>query len=517
MHEARGDYAQAIIEYQDALRYDPNHAVYFALSKCYSRLNKQALAIDAAREACRLSPEKTEYLRNLGDIYAAAYQPDSAAAKYEEVVRRDSSDIQAWFTLANLYAGRKPLKALEVYEGMTERFGDEWEVLLQIADLHNVMGQPDKAAQALERMAAIDPGNAGLMQSLAQTYVRARDYDNALRVYGELRERDPENLDYLGELATVHLLTRDYRKAAELYDLVLSRDSVSVESKLQIGEAYFAQLQTDSTLLPVAKSMFEQIRDKHPDDWRPYWFLGAIGGISGDDSATVTNFRKVTELAPWNPDGWAYLSTVYLQNQDYEQVVSILEKARAEVADNYLVNLYLGIAYTQLDRNAEAMSVLEEACKIDPTDLRAVSQLGLVYDEEKRYPQLDSLYTEALRIDSTNHLILNNFGYSLAERNIELERALEMSQRAVEVQPDNASYLDTIGWINFRLGRYDEAERYIREAIAKGEPNAVLHEHLGDVYYMNDDPEHALEQWKIALELDSDNEALREKIARGGL
>jgi Flp pilus assembly protein TadD len=263
--------------------------------------------------------------------------------------------------------------------------------------------------------------------------------------------------------------------------------------------------------------MFEQIRDKHPDDWRPYWFLGAIGGISGDDSATVKNFRRVTELAPWNPDAWAYLSTVYLQNQDYEEVVSILEEAKAQVADNYLVNLYLGIAYTQLDRNIEAIEVLEEACRIDPKDLRAVSQLGLVYDEEKRYRQLDSLYTAALKVDSTNHLILNNFGYSLAERNIELEKALEMSKLAVAAQPDNPSYLDTIGWVFFRLGRYEEAERYIKEAIAKGEPNAILHEHLGDVYYMSDDTERALEQWKIALGLDSDNETLREKIARGGM
>jgi tetratricopeptide (TPR) repeat protein len=263
--------------------------------------------------------------------------------------------------------------------------------------------------------------------------------------------------------------------------------------------------------------MFIQIRDKHPEDWRPYWFLGAIAGISGDDSATVKNFRKVTELAPWNADAWAYLSTVYLQDQDYEEVVSILEEARTQVADNYLINLYLGIAYTQLERNVDAIYVLEEACRIDPRDLRAVSQLGLVYDEEKRYSQLDSLYRGALKVDSTSHLILNNFSYSLAERGIELDEALEMSLKAIAAQPDNPSYLDTIGWIYFRLGHYAEAEKYIKEALAKGDPNAVVHEHLGDVYFMIDETDLALEQWKIALELDGNNEALREKIARGGL
>ncbi|MDH4070112.1 MAG: tetratricopeptide repeat protein, partial [Ignavibacteria bacterium] len=331
IHEMKGNYAQAIIEYQDALRYDPNHAVFFALSKCYSRLNKHALAIESGMEAVRKAPDNVDYLRNLGDAYAGAYQIDSAAAVYERVVALDPDEIQSWYTLAGLYQGRRPLKSLETYEGIIERFGDEWEVLLQIADLYNAKGEPASAAAAMERMLTIDPGNVGLMRSLAQTYVRAQDYDNAIRLYTDLRERDPENLDFLGEIATVHLLRREYIRAAELFDLVLERDSVSVEAKLQIGEAYFSQVQGDSALLPVTRSMFRTIRNTHPDDWRPYWFLGALGGMEGDDSLTMVNFRRVTELAPWNPDGWVYLSSVYLQNSDFAPVVPILEEARKHV------------------------------------------------------------------------------------------------------------------------------------------------------------------------------------------
>jgi len=517
IQEMKGEYALAIIEYQDALRYDPNDAVYFGLSKCYSKLNKSALAIESGREAVQRAPENLDYLRNLGDVYAAAFQIDSAAIVYERVVELDSSDIQSWFTLANLYQGRRPLKALETYEGMIDRFGDEWEVLLQISDLYNAMGKPEKAAEALERMSAIDPGNTVLIRRIGQTYVRAQDYDSALRVYTDLLERDPENLDILGELATVHLLRHDYKKAAGLFDLVLARDSVSIEAKLQIGEAYFSQIREDTTLIPVAESMFRTIRDAHPDDWRPYWFLGAIAGIEGNDSLTITNFRRVTELAPWNPDGWVYLSGIFLQKEQFAEVIPILEQARIHVEDDYLVNLYLGIAYTRMGRNIDAIYVLEDACRTNPDDLRAVSQLGLVYDTEKRYGQLDSLYTAALVVQPDNDLILNNYGYSLAERGIQLEEALEMSQKAIVAQPDNASYLDTIGWIQFRLGNYAEAERYVKQAVEKGDPSAVVHEHLGDIYYKLEQVDLALDQWKTALELDRDNKDLQGKIARKGL
>jgi tetratricopeptide (TPR) repeat protein len=514
LYETKGNFAQAILEYQDALRYDNNHAIHFGLAKCYGHLNKHSLAIESIDRALALAPEETEYLRTLADIYISAYQMDSAAAVYEKIVARDSSDIQAWFTLANLYQGRKPLRSLEIYEEITERFGDEWEVLLQVAELYGAMGKPEKAVEALEKMLIIDPGNADLKQNLAQAYVRAGKFDEAIQLYTELQEVDPGNLDYLGEMGTAYLLKKDYPAAGELFDRILEMDSVNVEAKIRIGEAYFSQVQADSTLLPRTIAMFTQIRDLHPGEWRPYWYLGALGGISGDDSMTVENFGKVTELEPSNPDGWVYLSAVYLQNQEFDKVVSTLEEAELHVEENYQVNLYLGVAYNNLGRSAEAIEALESANRINPTDLRALTQLALIYDTRKEPAKSDSLYEEALKIEPGNHLILNNYGYSLADRGMQLERALEMAKRALEAQPDNPSYLDTMGWIYYRLGEYGEAERYVKLSLEKGEASAVVHEHLGDIYSMSDQTELAIEQWNIALELDSGNQTLREKIER---
>ena len=517
LYELKGEYAKAVLEYQDALRYEENHAIYFALSKSYSHLNKHSLAIDAGKEAVRLAPDKLEYRRSLAEVYAAAFEMDSAAVEYEEIVKRDSNNIDSWYNLARLYQSRKPLKALEVYEQITKRFGDEWDVLVRIAELYSSMGQVEKAISTMQKMTAIDPGNVELKRTLAQTLVRAQQYDGALAIYTDLRELDPDNLDYLGEVATVLLLKKEYSKAAELYDLILERDSVSIDVKLRIGEVYFAQLEKDSTLIPLAQALFERIRDKHAGDWRPYWFLGAIGAISKNDSLSVPNFRKVTELASWNADGWVYLSSVFMQENKYQEVVTVLESAINVLPDDFQVNLYLGVAYYRLGRNADAVQVLEHAREIDSKDMRAITQLALVYDGMMMYEESDKIYEEALKIDPNNHLVLNNYGYSLADRGLELERCFEMAKKAVEAQPDNPAYLDTIGWIYYRLSEYEDAAKYVEMAIEKGEVNAVVHEHLGDIYYMLDDKEQALVQWKRALELDGDNSALRDKIARGTL
>ncbi len=514
LFELKREFAQAVLEFQDALRYEKNPAIYFALAKNYSSLNKQSLAIESAREAVRLAPDNAEYRKTLASIYVRTFELDSAAAMYQEIVKRDSNALDAWFNLARVYQARNPEKALQTYNAIIDRFGPQWEVLLQMIEVYNAAGRFDKSAEAMKRMTELDPSNLDLSRTLAQTYVHANQLDEALNIYAGLCERDPQNLEYVSEMGGVYLMKKEYSKASEQFSRVLAPDSVKVDDKLRIGQMYFGQLEKDSTIAPYAQAIFERVKKKYPKDWRPYWFLGAIGAITRNDSLSLHNFKKVTELASWNADGWVYLSSVFLEKNDFQSVVKILESALKSLPDDARVNSILGVAYNRLGRNEDAIRVLEKARILDPKDMNTISQLALIYDGMKKFEESDSLYEEALRLDPDNHLILNNYGYSLSERNLQLERALEMSKKAIEQQPENQSYLDTIGWVYFKLGKYSEAEKYVKKAIEKGNPDSVLFEHLGDIYSHMNDPERALEQWNIALKLDANNTELKEKIQR---
>lgn len=517
VYELKGDLPQAILEYQDALRFDKDPAIYFAISKCYSQLSKHSLAIENAREAVRLSPDQLTYRRNYADILAAAFDFDAAAGQFEELIKRDSSQVEAWYNLARISQQRKPLRALEVYERIIDRFGPDWDVFLQIADLNNRMGRFDKAGEALREMTLLDPSNKELKKTLAQTYARAGKFDEALKVYDDLRDIHPDDLEIQAEVAGLYLARGEYARAAKEFDTLLARDTVSVEVKVHIGEMYFAQMAKDSTLAPVTRRIFERIAAKHPDDWRSFWFLGAIGSVTHDDTLSLRSFRRVTELASWNADAWVYMSGVFLGNNNFSEVAHILESAVKILPDDFRVNFFLGLSYSRLNRNIDAARVLEHARQLNPKDLDAIAQLALVYDAMRRFEDSDALYEEALKIDPENHLVLNNFAYSLADRDLQLERALEMSRKAVDQQPDNASYLDTIGWIYYRLGRYPEAETWTKKAISKGEVNAVVYEHLGDIYFRMNQKDLAIEHWNMALKLDEQNTQLRDKISRGSL
>jgi len=120
-----------------------------------------------------------------------------------------------------------------------------------------------------------------------------------------------------------------------------------------------------------------------------------------------------------------------------------------------------------------------------------------------------------LELDPDNALINNNFAYSLSERGLQLERSLKMVTISLEADSLNSSYLDTKGWIYYKLKEYEKARDYIEMAIEEGGENAVMLEHLGDILFMSGKQLQAEELWKKALELDSENNTLLQKVEAG--
>lgn len=237
----------------------------------------------------------------------------------------------------------------------------------------------------------------------------------------------------------------------------------------------------------------------------------------GDDSSAALNFAKVIEIDSSNADGWMSLASISYDKGELQKTVDILQSAQVFIPKEFRLHLLLGITWQRMRKLREAAESLERAIVIEEKNVDALGALAMVYDELDRQAESDSTYEKALALDPKNHLILNNYGYSLADRNLQIDRALVMAQEAVSQQPENTSYLDTIGWIYFRLGRYADAEEYIKKAIALGSTSAVIHEHLGDIYSKMNNREKALEYWNKALQLDPSNAALAEKINRGSL
>jgi tetratricopeptide (TPR) repeat protein len=550
LDDMKGDYASAILEYQDALNLDNSSGIYYALAKDYLLLNKLSLSLVNAKKAVAIDSTNTDYDYLLADIYTNARLTDSAAVAYEKIIRLDSTDTHAYFNLAVIYEQSKPMKALAIYKKLLELTGPEWNVLARIAELYQRMGQTEEAVKTVEQLSAIDPSNTELQKLVIDTYLKAKKYDKALDKVDDMLKLFPDDPVFLEQKAQIFLQQNNWNEAADQYALLLKNPDIPIETKVRIGSVYLAQSSKDSTLLPVAKKLFLSL-DKDSVNWQVKMFLGEIALRERDDSLAITYFKDVTELARWNGEAWIRLGSLYFDNKKYSQAVSLLENAVQNFPDNFAINFILGISYMQMNKylnaknylkkavdldskNVNALSAygytlsqlkqpedavyyLNEALKINPQNVELLGTLGLIYNTLKKYSESDSIYTKALEVDSSNSLVLNNFAYSLAERGIQLQSALKMAKEAVEKDSLNSSYLDTIGWVYYQLGNYELAEKFISEAAKLDKQNATIMEHLGDIAFKKGKKNEAVVIWQKALNLNSDNTELKQKIEKGEL
>ena len=515
--DSKDDYARAILEYQDALAFEQHPAIYYAISKDYLALNKQLQAVQAAREAVRLDSMTISYRQHLAEVYTSSFQTDLAIKEYEAILRIDSASISPWFNMARLYQASKPLRALEIYEKLLEQDGETWDVLVQAAELYRSLGRYDKAAEKYQRMLEIDPDNKLLRRQLAETYGRAGKFEDAVKILESMLEVDENDADVVGTLADLYLDRNDYQKAIDLYNKLLQRGQKNPEIKLRVGIAYYGMIQRDTTLIPKARAIFGDVAKELRNDWRPPLYLGSIALLQRQDSLAATYFERVITLAEWNADAWSGLGNAYLDRGEHQKVIETMDRAKRAVPKDYRVYLLSGLSYSQLGQTENAITALQKALELNPKELNAIGTLALTYDGSQQFQKSDSLYERALLIDPNYHLVLNNFSYSLAERNLQLQRALDMAIRAVAAEPKNASYLDTLGWVYYKLKNFKEAERYIAEAVATGQASAAVMEHLGDIYFQLGNKTKALEYWNKALSMNVNNQALKNKVQRGTL
>ncbi|MFA6469654.1 MAG: tetratricopeptide repeat protein [Bacteroidota bacterium] len=517
LKESKGQFAEAILDYQDALRYDHDPAIFFALAKSYAQLRRYQPAAENAAKAIAHEPSKLEYRELLAQIYINSGQFEKAAAEFRTILTLDPHNPTATYTLAQLLERIKPLEALELYQSLVSRQGPTWEVMLQIAHLNTTLQRYDKAAEAFEQMVKLDPGNLTLKQNLAEMYIRIKKFDKARTVLTDVLEKNPDNVMLRSTLADVYLQENDWGAAKRELNMVLKADSLDPDTHLRIGAAFYAQTIRDTSVIPEAIEVFKQYEKNYPTDARPYVFLGVLYRGIKSDSIAERYFTRATQAANWNGDAWWQLGWLYFDKQDFRETISIMSKAKQYLPDDFRIHLLLGLAYSRAGLNTDARVALERAVELNPTDLNALSSLGLTYDALQLHAESDSMYERALRIDPTFPLVLNNYAYSLSERGLQLDRAEDMSKRSLTTDSLNSSYLDTYGWILFQKGKAVEALPYVQKAVELGDASAVVLEHLGDIYAKLNRMEEAKKYWTMALQKDQANAGLKAKLERGTL
>ncbi len=545
INEMKDQYAEAILEYQDALQIDSSAGIYFALSRNYFRLKKIPQALFNIQKAIRKDSLNTTYYHLLGKIYSVTKNLDSAEAVYKKVISLDSTDYQAYFSLAQIYESKKPLQALNMYKKLLDLTGPEWTVLIRIADLNERLGKIDETIKTVENLLALNPSSLQLQKILADAYLKSGKAEKALALVDDALKIFPDDLRLIELKGNALVQQNNWSAGAKEYSKLITNKNLPFKSKLGIGAMFLSQAMKDSSVLPLAKDLLQKI-DKDSSDWQIKAYLGEIALHQRNDSLAIEYFRQSSRLANWNAEIWTRLGGLLFDQRRYSEAIDELSGVVSNFPENFPINLILGLSYAQLNDHKSAIPYLKKATELKPDNVnanmayafslhqlndddnaivhlnkvlgmdslntQAWGMLGLIYDNKKMYDKCDSAYQKALSIDSTDVLLLNNYAYSLAERGIKLKEALKMVSKSVEKEPENSSYLDTMGWVYYRLGNYEKALKFINKAIKIDHNNSTLFEHLGDVYSKMNKKNEAIKMWNNALSIDSANKKLKQKI-----
>nr|WP_261385595.1 tetratricopeptide repeat protein [Tateyamaria omphalii] len=205
-----------------------------------------------------------------------------------------------------------------------------------------------------------------------------------------------------------------------------------------------------------------------------------------------------------------------------DAAIEVLEQLAKRFGDLPLVHSTLGDVLRQQSQFEEAVAAYDRALDLTDPEARGAWFLhyarAISYERLKEWPQAEADFRRALELNPGQPQVLNYLGYSLVEKQIKLDEALEMIEEAVAASPDSGYIVDSLGWVLYRLGRYEEAVEHMERAVELMPVDPVVNDHLGDVYWAVGRIREARFQWMRALSFvdpaDTDGEADPDRMRR---
>lgn len=445
-------------------------------------------AVKALEGAIALDPEDSRSLQMLGEIQQKAGRVEEALAKYQAAAKLDPSDLVTRLKIGEILLERKDARAAlaqadEIVKVDEEnRFGRD----LKVRALKE-LGRTDEALALAETLAASDPRDLKTAFLVITLLEQKGSFEVAEQRLEALLRRSPQGED-------AESLGRNNRIFWAHMGLVRQRLGRFKDAADAFGEAVKAAKEKDATLVSYR--------------------IDAL--VSAKDFATALKEARAARADPayGKERDFKVLEAYALQGTGDAAGGAAVIEAGLDANDAPVEDLMAAADYHQRAKNFDkARAYFERAAARDTSNVRARFSLGAVLERLKRFDEAEKAFREALALSPDAAIVQNYLGYMNADRNVKLDEALALIRKAVESEPDNGSYLDSLAWAYYRLGQHAQAEEAIRKAVTTQDKNAVVIAHMGFILAARGASEEALRYLKMALTAeDEDGELDRAQV-----
>ena len=450
------------------------------LSYAYERAGRVDEAVSMLEGVIASGRPSSRALRRLGELYGRVDRWSDAVEAYELATARNPRSNGAQRELANaLLQDGKTARARDVLHQLSTVRPDDVAVLYQLSEVERDLGNFDEAIAVARRLIQADPDGLLGPSALAEVFVRQHNYRDAittLETAVDPQDQDDVSQDdpaprpgqrqtlqvarMLGRIGDAYAQLEEPDPAIEAYRRAVDL----VPTSLAYG-ARLVQAHLDAGRIADATNALEGLRSHHPDN------------------LTVTRLE----------------ARILGEGGDVNGGVDVLRDALDEYGGNPTAHLALAQFYSTYDRFDDAVGVLESARVRFPDDLSILFQLGAVLEQDDRHTEAERAFRGVLERDSDHAATLNYLGYMLADRGEQLEESVDLLLRAIEIDPRNGAYQDSLGWAYLKLDRLELAETYLRSASEQMVRNSVIQDHFGDLLSKLGRHAEAIAAWEAAL------------------
>jgi len=492
---------------------------YYELARMEVMLKNPADAVTLARKAVQLNPDRIWYQLFLAELYQMSGKPAEAIPIYEKVVTDNPENPDYQYQLAALYLqDEKFREAIGVYNRIEEEAGVSEEVSLQKQKIYLHLNDLENAENEVQKLIAAFPGESKYQAILAEFYLANNMPEKALATYRKIAETDPENPYIHMSLADYYRKTGNKEKAFEELKLGFANPNLDIDAKVTILLSFYSVNEIYNNLKDQAFTLASILINTHPGDPKAWSIYGDF--LTQDKKYVEAReaFLKVLSLDSTRYAVWEQVLRLDLQESQYDHLLTYGKRALELFPDQPVPFLFTGLAALQLKQYDVSLKIFRSGASLvaDNDDLLAQFYMyeGDASHALKNEEEAFKAYEKSLKLKNDNAYVLNNYAYYLSVKGVELEKAANMAQKAVILDPENSSFQDTYGWVFFMQGKYKDAEEWIRKAIEnKEEPSSDVLEHYGDVQFKLGNSSKALEYWQKAKQKGEGSEMLEKKIA----
>lgn len=508
-----GDYAKAITQYRKVLVAEPeNAAVHFSLSKAFVAVTEPDSAKYHAEKAALYNPSNRFYRQLLAGIYFDMKNFREAALQFEQLTDSEPSDTRNFFYLAHAYlADERYEEALNSFARILQLDPSNESAQVQSLWLELKLKRYGEAILSLEGMMEQSGGNDKMQLTLGELYFQSGKTDKALEIFRKMVNEKPLFIPAWVALFETHI----EQGKPELFLKELRRfyaiDDIDFPLKTELAKLFMLRVEKDDSYSEPVSIMVEELVAFYPGEASVYVLRGMALRVQKQFRKAGEDFQKALEIDPQNIFAWEEFASAYMSQNQYHQVVYTVSQAKKSTGRSSLrLEVFEGYAQFRLQAYRRSAEVLENALAYEKHEspawllVQAYITRAMAYDRLREQLKSISAYRDVLRIDPENALALNNLAYLYAERGESLDEAMEYAAKAVDAEPDNPVFLDTLGWLYYKTGNYQKAREIIEKALAGKPDEPEIYEHLAEIYSALGDEVKAKEYMEKARELRSE-------------